>query len=57
VVRECEKGAAGFDHDHFSKQGIAWSRYDINAHWLLLAEWPGTGLRKGAVTLIALSCK
>ena len=20
VIRECEKGAAGFDHDHFSKQ-------------------------------------
>ena len=20
VVRECEKGAAGFDHDHFSKK-------------------------------------
>jgi hypothetical protein len=23
VVRECEKGAAGFDHDHFSKEKLA----------------------------------
>src|SRR5262249_61178445 len=22
VVRECEKGAAGFDHDHFSKEKL-----------------------------------
>jgi hypothetical protein len=39
VVGECEKGAAGFDHDHFSKEKIACSRYDIDTNSLLLAEW------------------
>jgi len=43
VIRECEKGAAGFDHDPFSKQ-IAWSPYDINGNSLVLAEWLGLGL-------------
>src|SRR5499433_2526062 len=39
VVRECEKGAAGFDHDHFSKEKLPARRYDIDTNFLLLAEW------------------
>jgi hypothetical protein len=38
VVRECEKGAAGFDHDHFSRDNCL-ARYDIDTNSLLLAEW------------------
>ena len=45
VVRKCEKGAAGFDHDLLQIR-IAWLRYDIDANSLLLAKWPGPGLRK-----------
>jgi hypothetical protein len=42
VLRECEKGAAGFDHNCLSKIKSVWSRYGIDANCLLLARWPGS---------------
>src|SRR5262245_7086475 len=44
VLRECEKGAAGFDHNCLSKIKRVWPRYGIDANCLLLARWPGSGI-------------
>src|SRR5262245_43402563 len=44
VLRECENGAAGFDHNCLSKIKSVWRRYGIDANCLLLARWPGSGI-------------
>src|SRR5262245_35469041 len=44
VLRECEKGAAGFDHNCLSKIKSVWPRYGSDAKCLLLARWPGSGI-------------
>src|SRR5262245_17504365 len=44
VLGECEKGAAGFDHNCLSKIKSVWPRYGIDANCLLLARWPGSGI-------------
>src|SRR5262245_26485844 len=44
VLRECEKGVAGVDHNCLSKIRSVWSRYGIDANCLLLARWPGSGI-------------
>src|SRR5215510_16038677 len=44
VLRECEKGAAGFDHNCLSKIKRVWPRYGSDANCLLLARWPGSGI-------------
>jgi hypothetical protein len=42
VVRECEQGAARFDHDRVSKK-TRWPRYGIGANSLVLAGWRSLG--------------
>src|SRR5262245_9953407 len=44
VFGECEKGAAGFDHNCLSKIKRVWPRYGSEANCLLLARWPGSGI-------------
>jgi hypothetical protein len=44
VLRECDKGASGFDHNCLSKIKSVWPRYGVDANYLLLARWPGSGI-------------